>query len=672
MEIIESNNSSLPNLNNLLKKNSNISESTDSLVKKAINNPEQFIEDQFFKHINKIDKVDKEVIRNFQALDDNNIDEFKRENDIPNLKQVIGRLINEKKLENNMTINKGMDIEESHEEKPICGPILVKFSCLVQNIYENLIYLAYIKGNDKDSSDNNKVNISNNPSTDFSSNENISNINNNKNRNKHHILKFFEKQNLDSDTTNQISEYKDFFSNPNTILLEKVSLKVRNLPYTSDKVLNIERNEDVEDFLNTHTIKLYDYKNEGNKLNSLIQTISVAYITKTEIRLHSLNITAVSINELYFNDDFSKNGVTEFLLNKENYLKTHIENRNALVELLKILFNYNNNEDSNTKDGVNDVNNVIKEKSYKEVEYMILNLISGVYTRNSMNLIGYFVLNIYNEEIMNNFNTNINTDMKLNKTNISNSTPSYKAFKLNLLNLLSLVLPSLNYYSCTLKSLEKNNIVPTFNTETEELSQSVFQCIENTQIVIDETDMSKGTLNQLGCSNCAYIAKLIDYQVQLLEYPYNPGVEVNINNPVLVLSNYKSIFIQNTDKMISFKLRSDVNYCLVNFNELSELIKKAREYIRISRILLSMKEFTLDFQINGEVAKQLQDYFINIRKTNNNDTSNDSKEKKKEIMSPESFSQSINLSRIYAISKGRNYLTYDDFLFIRKLDDDTK
>ena len=539
-------------------------------IKEIVASPEKFLQNSFEYYIENIKteeeknvEIGSDTVRNFNPLykncfkfnsevegekikKDEKLNSFLQSQEIPFLDEVIEN-INNTNSHNISNEPSSSTTNKQNKQKPMIS--LVKLFFSISNINENNIYLSIL------------------PKKENSNTKNL-------------CLKFKEinEEDINNHEFNQENLEKDY-------LLERLSLEINPIS-TSIRKENKCPNSPNMEFI------FYDYENNSAKYNTLLRSISIAYIettTKNEgesgnenenscivVRLHSLYSEEITLNELYFKKDFSGNAVRKLFSNqsKEKIKEEFTTLKLSFHQALKGLFtNYstNNNEE---------------EDSYLNLisEYLILNLISSVFSRQGMNLIGYLPLNLSNLE--------------------SNSK-----VKLNLLGLLNKVFPVVNYFNCTIESLESSNIIPTFNVDTEVLSKSILQCPKGGLIIIDETELKTGKLKENGIKNFNYIKKMIEQQVINLEYPYNPGIEIFVNNPILILSHSKSIFLQNSDVLVNIKVGKESNEKKELTGILNKESKKIEnkdlesciEYIRLGRILTTHPDFTENFIISEEI-----------------------------------------------------------------------
>lgn len=399
---------------------------------------------------------------------------------------------------------------------------------------------------------------------------------------------------------------EDFDPNTNAVFSDRLILNIRKVPGLNPHMQSyITEGHTYKDYI----IRVVEYQNKSSKINQLIEVVGLAYFDHQlkEIRIHSFSLKYITLKDLY------KDSISIDTLEYTEYAK--------LRERAKDSFYY-----------------LLQTNDETLVEYLIMCLFSASKVRNSGKLLGYLPLNIYG----------VNSNNK---------------FAEKLKNILGNVLPCLTEYIVTVNSLNVDPLVPTFNLDSEELSVSCLQVPDQSLILFDEQNLSNGILKETGLKNLNFIGGIIQKQVHVLDFPYNPGVEIETNCQVLVLSEGKSIFSNTYDLLIPLSLNEQlINSSFIQLDSLkeSQAYQLLREYFKLGINILSSHNFSSDFIIDEEVSTKLQSDFVQLRKENT------------ASFIADDFSQWINLSKIYAISAGRNFLCFNDYEIVKKLDIERK
>lgn len=367
------------------------------------------------------------------------------------------------------------------------------------------------------------------------------------------------------------------------------------------------RDENTED--SEYEFTVYDYEKPSLKLNQIVKSIGVAYFLNNNVYFHSFHSQEVRVNNCFLSLsdlELFENSSEELKIDQSFLSK----NRNMVKRFLssKLLgekFEFDNNLS----------------------ELLILGICSEIFNRVSDVNIGNFTLNI---------------------TGLLKKSDS-------IIELLKKYLPYVCIYKVTVNNLNNDKLIPTFNPDTEKLSSPPITYLEGGLVVLDETNLDTGKLSENGMTNFSFLTKTIDSQILTLDYPYNNGVDIPISSAFIIISEGGSIISKalKSVKSINFK---DIKVLSENnlkeeFEQISE--EDVKTYFKLLKYYTHPK-FTKNFEISDEVSLKLQEYFVEQRKEKNFDS--------------EEFSLFINLSKLRAISYGRNKLDYDlDFKYVTKL-----
>ncbi|KAG8224647.1 hypothetical protein J437_LFUL003081, partial [Ladona fulva] len=148
-------------------------------------------------------------------------------------------------------------------------------------------------------------------------------------------------------------------------------------------------------------------------------------------------------------------------------------------------------------------------------EYMLCHLVSTIYLRNDALCLGQLSLNLCN-------------------------VPNRDNYSKRLYDILTLMLPHSHYLPMTIDNINKLTFRPKKDYKTNRLTSGILQLSSNTHLVLDETVLTTGQLDSNGVHNVTALGHLItqqrvDYDFQF----YNMEFQANI--PVLTLSEGKSL-----------------------------------------------------------------------------------------------------------------------------------
>lgn len=348
--------------------------------------------------------------------------------------------------------------------------VVVKLHCMIQNIFENQLYLSYF--HDK-KIDKNVVN-------------------------KYHEYDFkLTQSKFILNTENEIDEnLMDEDQHEGNTLLERLVLNCVPIPGS-------KRDSDMR-------VLVYEYDDENIKINEERLFVGVAYVIMGRIEIHS-----------WFNiKDFSRNyypiiGLKD--LNMYNIYKQSssikIENSENLLSNLysiqkeKLKFNF-----KETRNKLKSFLSEIFGGDELLSEYIIIYLTSRVFSRFATYVTGKFCLNISRVKLEKDLQIlDINPSKNFNINNIQSGISK----------LFEQICGKFIYFPFNIKNLNDKNFKSIFDVNKDELRQGLLQLVDNTYLVVDERQMETGQLNETGVNNLTALTNLIDGQFMHYEYPYN-------------------------------------------------------------------------------------------------------------------------------------------------------
>jgi len=207
-------------------------------------------------------------------------------------------------------------------------------------------------------------------------------------------------------------------------------------------------------------------------------------------------------------------------------------------------------------------------------EYLLCHLVSAVHSRRDLRPIG---------------------KMSLNLSGCSSSiAPS-------LHRLFTTILPAVDLLPLTLDVLNGKPFVPVKNYDTNRLMSSRLQLGVGTEVVIDETALSPGQLNEKGVRNLTILGTLIQWQK--LDYDFKwTTQEFPTSLRLLVVSEGKSILPSD----FQVPLRGQITHL--------ETIHEALSSVDVNRIrrFLSLVQ-VCTYTVDPETQKMVEEDFVNSR-----------------------------------------------------------
>lgn len=252
--------------------------------------------------------------------------------------------------------------------------------------------------------------------------------------------------------------------------------------------------------------------------------------------------------------------------------------------------------------------------------YVICNLLSGIYTRKDYLCLGNFPLNI--------------TGFSVDK---------FPYFTNNFYDILKLFVAKSHLFKCTLDNLNNLNLVPRKDYDSDKLISGILQLSDNTHLIVDETKLIPGQVTANGKNNYKAITDLIKFQKINYDFKYYT-IEYETDIPVLILSQVKSfipcamqiplIINQETDKVYQ-----QVIEATKQFLKNPERLNNIRGYLE----LLQKNQFKL----KDDITDIIQQDFVDLRRIDN------------KLINADSLHQLMVFARFMAISYGEDSLSVE-------------
>uniref|UniRef100_A0A1B6E8K5 Mini-chromosome maintenance complex-binding protein n=1 Tax=Clastoptera arizonana TaxID=38151 RepID=A0A1B6E8K5_9HEMI len=265
-------------------------------------------------------------------------------------------------------------------------------------------------------------------------------------------------------------------------------------------------------------------------------------------------------------------------------------------------------------------------------DYLILHLLSTVYKRQDMMALGKCSLNL----------SNIPSPSLL---------PGYTK---KLYSLLSELLHKSHFLPMSLTNMNSVDLIPKKNYETNKLISGQLQLSNKTHLVLDETCMEAGKLDEKGVRNIQALGNLITFQKLDYNFQFYP-VEIDTNIPVLILSEGKSML--NSDCHVV--LQPD-KMCLLTINETFEAAKHFMKDPLLSRLRFYLSSIPFkDHEIPSDLQKVIHEDFVKLRQNDNKFSGDD-------------LHILLVLARLHSLSKGQQLLTHESWQTVQDMEEQRK
>jgi len=264
-------------------------------------------------------------------------------------------------------------------------------------------------------------------------------------------------------------------------------------------------------------------------------------------------------------------------------------------------------------------------------DYLLLHLISKVYLRRDVLVLGKLSLNLHN-------------------------MTTHEEWPKRLATLLSLFTTNSHYLPLSRASLDNSSFTPKKDFEANRLVSGCLQLGASTHLWLDETVMTDGQLTAPGLKNLTALGNLITWQK--LEYDFKfQAMEYETDIPCLVMSEGRSMLPSDMQIMVKpdqVEARPDLiskTFCEVGANLSGELLDRIRQYITTSRLL--------EYNLTENVMKAVQDDFVSMRQA-------------EQGMTAEDFHALLVLGRLISLSHGRTSLDPQDWEEAKRMEKERK
>ncbi|KAM4590859.1 mini-chromosome maintenance complex-binding protein [Odontesthes bonariensis] len=259
-------------------------------------------------------------------------------------------------------------------------------------------------------------------------------------------------------------------------------------------------------------------------------------------------------------------------------------------------------------------------------EYLILHLISNVYTRRDVLPLGKFTLNL-------------------------SGCPVVASYTERLYQIIQQLVPSSHHLSMSLQNMNQMRLVPKKDYVANRLVSGALQLARNTSLFLDETQLEQGQLDTTGVRNVTALGNLISWQKVDYDFNYHQ-MEFPCNINVLVASEGRSLLPSDCQVHLQPQMApSQVEEYLSSVHmhpQASSQLNKYRIFLSVARLL--------DYSISDEVTKLVEDDFVDMRKDD------------PQSISAEDLHRMLVVARLLSLSLGQTSLCRDNWLKTKHLE----
>ncbi|XP_061601764.1 mini-chromosome maintenance complex-binding protein isoform X2 [Cololabis saira] len=253
-------------------------------------------------------------------------------------------------------------------------------------------------------------------------------------------------------------------------------------------------------------------------------------------------------------------------------------------------------------------------------EYLILHLISNVYTRRDVLPLGKFTLNL-------------------------SGVPTVCSYTERLYQIIQQLVPSSHYLGMSLQKMNQLRLGPKKDYVANRLVSGALQLAANTSLFLDETQLEQGQLDGTGVRNITALGNLISWQKVDYDFNYHQ-MEFPCNINVLIASEARSLLPSDCQLHLEPQVApSQVEEYLGGIHvhlQSSSQLNKFRVYLSVARLL--------DYSISDEITKSVEEDFVDMRKDD------------PQSVSAEDLHRMLVVARLLCLSLGQTSLSRDGWM----------
>ncbi|KAM3606118.1 uncharacterized protein V6R79_010844 [Siganus canaliculatus] len=259
-------------------------------------------------------------------------------------------------------------------------------------------------------------------------------------------------------------------------------------------------------------------------------------------------------------------------------------------------------------------------------EYLILHLISNVYSRRDVLPLGKFTLNL-------------------------SGCPTGTSYPHRVYQIIQQLVPSSHYLAMSLQNMNQMRLVPKKDYVANRLVSGALQLARNTSLFLDETQLEQGQLDTTGVRNVTALGNLISWQKVDYDFNYHQ-MEFPCNINVLIMSEGRSLLPSDCQIHIQSQVSpAHMEEYLSSIHVHSQTSSQLNKF----RIYLSMAR-QLDYSISDEMTKSVEEDFVDMRKDD------------PQSVSAEDLHRMLVVARLLCLSLGQTTLSRDSWLRAKHMD----
>jgi len=252
-------------------------------------------------------------------------------------------------------------------------------------------------------------------------------------------------------------------------------------------------------------------------------------------------------------------------------------------------------------------------------EYLLAHLVSSVYLRKDVLVLGKFSLNLHN------------------------MTP-HDNLPRRLATILSLLTSASHFLPLSRAHLDTASFLPKKDFEANRLVSGMLQLAKGTHLIIDETAMTDGQLTAQGLANLTALGNVITWQRAEYDFKFQK-LEYDTDIPCLVLSEGRSMLPSDLQLMLKPDCKASVDVITEKYSGVGSYLTAAL-LTKLRTFLTQCREAT--FNLTEDMMKAVQGDFVAMRQAAGGITVED-------------FHTLLVLARLVAKGHGRSSLLEEDW-----------
>jgi len=261
-------------------------------------------------------------------------------------------------------------------------------------------------------------------------------------------------------------------------------------------------------------------------------------------------------------------------------------------------------------------------------EYLLCHLLSRVYGRRDVRVLGKMCLNLFK----------LNNQHNLNK---------------RLYTLLSLLTSTSHYLPMSRQNLDNLNFTPKKDFEANRLVAGLLQLSAGTRLIVDESAMTTGQLGPKGVNNLKALGNLITWQKVEYDFTYHT-LDRDADISVLVLSEGRSWLPSDFALPVTPVQENNLEALIeTNYKNIGNILNQ--DVLNRIRVYISQCQFA-EYQLSETLQNEVQEDFVRMRQENPGS------------MSVEDLHTHLVLARLVAVGKGKATLEGEDWTRVKEME----